>query len=1052
MAPSPSGQIASRQSSAVAFLRNALPFLAAFLLMLTFLTFPPPSEPDEERAYRADPSLTAVLGYAQEHGLQFGKDIAYTYGPLGFLVMDYYYPRAAGLRMVVEVALCFAVAMGICLIAWRLKWWWRCLLLAGFAWGASNIYPADIHPRADLFMNVGFLCWGLLCFVESGRRLAWSVAVFTALATFCALCKLSYLFVTAGSVPLLAGALLVRGNRRLALGITAGTAGGFLLGWILAGQGLAHLGPFLANAIAMVQAYNAALGFEPVQMARNRGLLLAVLLFALLLLRTRTAFGGSDKRTLARRGLLLAWLLLLTFTVWKHGFVRAYDGYLSMCFIYMAVLAVALEMFAGERQRLRRWDSLLTGACWVIPLITAQFLSFPTFPASAAMIFHSFGSNLRGLLQPGDYLRRADEAFEENRRGAQLPQCRKIIGSSSVDVFGYRQAFAILNDLNFCPRPDFQSYGACNAHMMRLNERFFLSKAAPEYVLFELTPLDRKWPPLEDGYVLRDLLINYQPVATEKNFILFKAKSAEAPKQTLVSEGAVHPGEPIDLSGYGDANLWLEIELEPSFLGRIRQFLSRPAPVRLAAWREPHKGLILRKRAPASMLSAGLLASPLLPRNEDVLEFYGTNSATRPRAYSVELLPGDKQLWRASIRFRIYRIENPLGHRASVTVPGPVKTRDQALFPSATWRPGQEPPGGLDEELAFALFALLPCASGIGLVAFARHMKRRRRAATWGWVLAGNALVLLTLVSVSFVAAETYFRFFYDTTDSLAYTKVCARWVQRHWQVNRAGCRDNVEYSPVLQPGKHRVTFIGDSFTAGHGIKNVEDRFPNLVRRAHPEWEIQVLAMVGLDTGMEQVWLNRAFIKGYQVDQVVLVYCLNDIGDLMPEQSEAMVQILAHQGGWLPENSYFVNLLYHRYKAAHLPLVKDYFGYVREAYRGPLWEQQQKRLKAFRDSVQAHGGRLAVVTFPFLHALGPHYECQFIHDQLDQFWRELHVPHLDLLPVYKDLPPSRLTVNPYDAHPNELANKLAADAINKFLSDPPLGWSNRETMADRRAN
>jgi hypothetical protein len=149
--------------------------------------------------------------------------------------------------------------------------------------------------------------------------------------------------------------------------------------------------------------------------------------------------------------------------------------------------------------------------------------------------------------------------------------------------------------------------------------------------------------------------------------------------------------------------------------------------------------------------------------------------------------------------------------------------------------------------------------------------------------------------------------------------------------VNRAGCRDNIEYMPVLQPGKHRITFIGDSFTAGHGIKDVEDRFPNLLRRAHPGWEIQVLATVGLDTGMEQIWLNRAFIKGYQIDQVVLVYCINAISDLMPEPSEAMQQILAQQGGWLPENSYFVNLLYHHYKAARLPLVKDYFGYVREA-------------------------------------------------------------------------------------------------------------------------
>jgi hypothetical protein len=32
-----------------------------------------------------DPSWTAVLMYARENGLQFGRDIVFTYGPLGFL-------------------------------------------------------------------------------------------------------------------------------------------------------------------------------------------------------------------------------------------------------------------------------------------------------------------------------------------------------------------------------------------------------------------------------------------------------------------------------------------------------------------------------------------------------------------------------------------------------------------------------------------------------------------------------------------------------------------------------------------------------------------------------------------------------------------------------------------------------------------------------------------------------------------------------------------------------------------------------------------------------
>jgi hypothetical protein len=128
-----------------------------------------------------------------------------------------------------------------------------------------------------------------------------------------------------------------------------------------------------------------------------------------------------------------------------------------------------------------------------------------------------------------------------------------------------------------------------------------------------------------------------------------------------------------------------------------------------------------------------------------------------------------------------------------------------------------------------------------------------------------------------------------------------------------------------------------------------------------------------------------------------------------------------------------LNLWYHHFKASRDPYLGGYCSFVLEAYQGAVWEQQQKRLKAFRDLIQAHGGHLAVVTFPFLHALGPNYEYRFIHDQLNRLWQELGVPQLDLLPFYEGLPSSQLTVNRYDAHPNERANQLAAEAIAKWL-------------------
>ncbi|MSU59283.1 MAG: SGNH/GDSL hydrolase family protein [Pedosphaera sp.] len=343
----------------------------------------------------------------------------------------------------------------------------------------------------------------------------------------------------------------------------------------------------------------------------------------------------------------------------------------------------------------------------------------------------------------------------------------------------------------------------------------------------------------------------------------------------------------------------------------------------------------------------------------------------------------------------------------------------------------------MDENLALGLFLVSPVVCAGGLVFLRRRLRARPGPTGWPMLLLGNALVLLCLLSAGTLAGEIFFRFIYDTTDSLGNTKVCERWAQRYFQANRAGCRDNIEYSSPLKPGVRRFSFLGDSFTTGHGVKNVEDRFANRFRRAHPQWEVHALAQPGFETGDETAFLSLCLQNRYQLDQVVLVYCLNDISDLVPEWTTARDKIYAEQDGqnWLVNSSYFCNFIYHRWKAVRNPWIKNYFQFVRQTATGPVWEQQKERLKALKQEVESNGGHLVVVTFPFLHAVGPDYEFQPLHDSLNQFWREQKVPHLDLLPIYKNTPARKLTVNSFDAHPNEYAHALAADAIGKFLQE-----------------
>lgn len=315
-----------------------------------------------------------------------------------------------------------------------------------------------------------------------------------------------------------------------------------------------------------------------------------------------------------------------------------------------------------------------------------------------------------------------------------------------------------------------------------------------------------------------------------------------------------------------------------------------------------------------------------------------------------------------------------------------------------------------------------------------KNLKRRYFAVMR--LVAGNLFMLLALLLLLGAVGEVYYRFFYDSTDSFALTKVCQRWFDRHYEENNVGVRDNIPYRLAGTPGVPRITFVGDSFTAGHGVKNVEDRFVNRIRaRVGPTQEVHMVAANGMDTGEQISLLKKLLRSGYQTDRVVLVYVPNDIADLVPEWAAIVKRIYGEQAEepWLIRNSYVLNMLYYRWKAFRDPDIRDYYGFVRTAYAGPLWYRQQQRLVQMADVCRSAGAEFSVVIFPFLHTLDDPAAYMPVHRKLRLFWDRQGVPYLDLLELFVGEAPRSLKVGAVDAHPNEKAHRLAAKEIAAFL-------------------
>jgi hypothetical protein len=343
-----------------------------------------------------------------------------------------------------------------------------------------------------------------------------------------------------------------------------------------------------------------------------------------------------------------------------------------------------------------------------------------------------------------------------------------------------------------------------------------------------------------------------------------------------------------------------------------------------------------------------------------------------------------------------------------------------------------------DDSLVYALFLLLPLLSGGLLLRLVRswgHAGRPRKGPLVVWA---NLVLSIFLLSLGLAAAETWYRVVLDTTDSFGRTRINQRWFEHHWKLNQMGYRDSVTVYPLGRaPGKRRITFLGDSFTAGHGVKEVEERFANRIRNLGED-EVHVWADLGYDTGHHIQLVEGLIAQGYQFDKVVLVYTLNDIGDLSPEWKATSEEIRsAPPPPFLIRHSFFLDTCYYRVKARLSPDISNYCQSMLQCYDGPLWEAQQQRLRILRSLVESHGGRFLVVTFPFLQHLGPGYEFRAVHAKLGKFWQDLGVPHLDLLDLYEAHRDETLMVNAHDAHPNVRAHALAAEAIQDFVQKSP---------------
>jgi hypothetical protein len=533
-----------------------------------------------------DPSWNAGLAMAVDQGLHFGKQVVFTYGPLGFLnTRMVFFGDLSVLSFLYASALYVLFCVGL---VWALRRALPLVVAIVVAFVAVAWLPMPLLEIG--LLTAVFACFWLLEGERSERALWIFVVAAATFAAPAALIKLS-------TGPLVAVILLIAligaraGGRRIAAYVVIFLAEVVVL-WLATGQSLGDVPAFVGHTIEISSGYSSAmLRSTDVAPWKVTAAVIAAIGSGLALVAGAWLWGGraadddgAARPDRARRWAGVAIAALVYFGIYKEGVVRVDAGHLTVLFANAAVLWVAVGL--GGRRR-----GLMLAAAVIVFAI-----SLPVRPAGLETQFNPVSNvrdaveEARTLVSPGrrDQLIEFGHAAMESEYGL-APQGVAAVGDHTVAVEPWEIGAAWAYELDWDPLPVFQNYSAYTPQLDRLNAEAVEDPGGPERLLrhnplvvqpeFPTADVDDRflgWDPPEQA---RAVLCNFAPLWEDERWqVLGRVPDRCGPERELESVSAA-AGEAVTVPtpGPGEVVLARVHGAGVSGLERVQTFLFHAA-------------------------------------------------------------------------------------------------------------------------------------------------------------------------------------------------------------------------------------------------------------------------------------------------------------------------------------------------------------------------------------------------------------------------------------------------------------------------------------------
>jgi hypothetical protein len=551
-----------------------------------------------------DPSWSVSLNQAVAQHLNFGRDIAFTYGPFASVVTHYYSPATDSRMLFGGIYLSISYSIALIYLMGRNLWK---LLLGSLAVILGTIVLRDAILLA--YPLIFALC--TLKITRATEKTKGNFLLFALIAFplgLIPLTKGSFLISLPITILLCCSLLLWKRKPFQSLATLIIPFISLVIFWTISGQPLLGIIDYFNTMIPIASGYTEAMSLNGRESEVISYIIISIIFISFVFFKNILF---SEKIFLT---LIFALFLFLSF---KAGFVR-HDGHAIIAGNSL-VIASLLLFSTFPRSKFFVSACITAGGMIVGIIIDNHYVA-----TSPKFIYANIRANYESLWN-GIQIRRNDENLRNTftqtmlalRQASNIP-----LMSGTSDIYSSDQASLIASGNLWNPRPTFQSYSAYTPSLIKANAAHLLQENAPDNIVFRVEPIDGRLPALEDGASWPIFLKKYHPVSVTGGAVFLKKSddfTKEIPAMQSLNTASYHMGEVVPVPTANNP-IYAEIEIRKTLIGRIENILFKPNELKISL--ELNNGTHIEYRFISEMAKTGFILSPLINNTAEFNNLY----------------------------------------------------------------------------------------------------------------------------------------------------------------------------------------------------------------------------------------------------------------------------------------------------------------------------------------------------------------------------------------------------------------------------------------------